>query len=216
VTKPTWVSGRVESDEDMTEEAERIVKAVEEDVAEEEEEIDHNASSSTKKASSASTAGAAKPSASDEAVFAQSYIPRALDQVYDIERDVARVLRGEGEELIYADITGVAKIKKMEKEATGEGGEGEKKREKKKVRVLAEGEVEETTQEGEEEEGSAEESGSEEESGSDESDGEGGYKERRPRGKKHEDKEDKKVRFSASLHLFSRASESSSFRPFGD
>lgn len=43
-----------------------------------------------------------------DAVFAQSYIPRQLVEVYDAERDVAAVLSGKGEDLIYASTSGLA------------------------------------------------------------------------------------------------------------
>lgn len=161
----------------MAEEADRLIKEVEEGVAADEDEEEEGEEGAELATAQKKKKGPAAPTASDEAVFAQSYIPRALDQVYDIERDVARVLRGEGEDLIYADITGVANIRKSE----GQKGD-------------AEGE-------GEGEEGASESgSGSEGESGS-ESEGEEGYKERQPRGKKHEDKDDKKVRYWCWLLL---------------
>jgi len=50
----------------------------------------------------------ARITSNDDAVFAKSFIPRTLNEVYDAERDVARVLRGEGKDLIYASVTGVA------------------------------------------------------------------------------------------------------------
>ncbi|KAF8466666.1 RIO1 family-domain-containing protein [Kalaharituber pfeilii] len=40
----------------------------------------------------------------DENVFRQAYIPRTLEQVYDVERDVAKVRMGEGQNLIYKDL----------------------------------------------------------------------------------------------------------------
>lgn len=186
VTRPSWVKGE-ETDEVVSEEAERLLAEVEAaEGEEEEEEVDPSATSKKQP-----TAGKKdKPTASDEAVFAQSYIPRALDQVYDIERDVARVLRGEGEDLIYADITGVADIRKKE------GG----------VRFDdEEGAVKEEGGEGEEDSGS--ESGSDEGSDSEGEEGEDGYKERRPRGKKHEGKEEKKVRLSFPFLLSSSSRE---------
>lgn len=106
--------GEPESDEEMLVEAERVLALAE---AEEGGSDDEGEGEDGK-------ATTTKPSALDEAVFAQSYIPRALDQVYDPERDVARVLRGEGGGLIYADITGVAKIQKGEKDKEVPGPEG--------------------------------------------------------------------------------------------
>ncbi|OZJ06919.1 hypothetical protein BZG36_00159 [Bifiguratus adelaidae] len=40
----------------------------------------------------------------EDAIFKQEYIPRKLDQVYDVERDTARIARGEGEDLIYSKL----------------------------------------------------------------------------------------------------------------
>ncbi|KAL8290634.1 hypothetical protein RQP46_002892 [Phenoliferia psychrophenolica] len=168
-------AGKGDTDAEFTAEAERLLT-----IAESEEQRDSDDEDAE---TGAQQEREKKPSASDEAVFAQSYIPRALDQVYDPERDVARVLRGEGKALIYADITGVATIQKArrgEEEAKGvrfeEGGVGK------------EG--------GEQEEGSSDGSGSESESdgsGSESDDGEG-HEDRKPRGKKHEDREEKKAR----------------------
>ncbi|KAI8459110.1 hypothetical protein BY996DRAFT_6410396 [Phakopsora pachyrhizi] len=43
----------------------------------------------------------------EEAVFKKSFIPRTLNEVYDAERDVLRVIRGEAKDLIYANLTGI-------------------------------------------------------------------------------------------------------------
>ncbi|KAK9476276.1 RIO1 family-domain-containing protein [Lipomyces japonicus] len=40
----------------------------------------------------------------DEAVFRQMYIPQTLEQVYDVERDVAKIKSGEGHDLVYKDL----------------------------------------------------------------------------------------------------------------
>ena len=163
-------AGKGDTDEEMTAEAERLLTIAEsEEARDSDDEQDEIGEQQDREK---------KPSASDEAVFAQSYIPRALDQVYDPERDVARVLRGEGKALIYADITGVAKIQKAR---AGEEAKG----------VRFEGH-EETNGE-EEPEGSSGEEGSDSgsESGSDSDDE--GRGDRKPRGKKHEDREEKKV-----------------------
>lgn len=175
-------AGKGDTDEEFTAEAERVLALAEADEDHESDEEDDE------------TPGGApekekKPSASDEAVFAQSYIPRALDQVYDPERDVARVLRGEGKALIYADITGVAKIQKarLGEEAKGVHFEGDE------------------VEAGADEAGSSGESGSESgDSGSESEDGE--HEDRKPRGKKHEDREEKKVRFPGSFILVRKLS----------
>ncbi|PLW53840.1 hypothetical protein PCANC_03569 [Puccinia coronata f. sp. avenae] len=44
----------------------------------------------------------------DEAVFRHAYIPRTLNEVYDAERDVEKLRKGEGKQLIYASLTGLA------------------------------------------------------------------------------------------------------------
>lgn len=43
----------------------------------------------------------------EDAVFMSSFIPRTLGQVYDPERDIDLVNAGRGDELIYADVTGL-------------------------------------------------------------------------------------------------------------
>ncbi|KAF8309699.1 RIO1 family-domain-containing protein [Cantharellus anzutake] len=43
----------------------------------------------------------------EDAVFMHSHIPRTLNEVFDPERDVRKLQRGEGDELIYGNITGV-------------------------------------------------------------------------------------------------------------
>lgn len=43
----------------------------------------------------------------EDAIFKQSYIPRNLNEVFDPERDVQRVLRGEKDQLIYSQTVGI-------------------------------------------------------------------------------------------------------------
>ena len=49
----------------------------------------------------------ASTAAHEDSVFLGSYIPRSLNEVYDPERDVAALKRGEGKNLIYADTIGL-------------------------------------------------------------------------------------------------------------
>ncbi|KAL7341384.1 RIO1 family-domain-containing protein [Rhodotorula toruloides] len=165
VTRDSWVSGREETDEDAAEAIERLL-------AQAEAEANEPAQADSAGAS-AQQQEAAKPSASDEAVFAKSYIPRTLDDVYDAERDVQRVLRGEGKDLIYADITGVASIH----------GKGNKEED-------AAGGLDGVEEEGQDED-SDDDSGDEDDSDEEDEDGE---KQQRPKGKKFEDKDEKKKR----------------------
>ncbi|CAE6448280.1 unnamed protein product [Rhizoctonia solani] len=110
----------------------------------------------------------------DDAVFLQSYIPRTLNDVYDPERDIERLQRGEGKELIYGDLTGVVRI--------NEGMKG-----------LA---VKETNGD---EDGDPEDSEQVMDSSEEETAGEGtGFVEKKARGKRHEDKDAKKERKKAA------------------
>ncbi|KAG8763642.1 protein kinase rio1, partial [Ceratobasidium sp. 428] len=111
----------------------------------------------------------------DDAVFLKSYIPRTLNDVYDPERDIARLQRGEGKDLIYGDLTGVVQV--------NEGAAADKR--------------EENTDEGDSEtgEGDSDESAQEGEEGVGNGDT---FVEKRPRGKRHEDKDAKKERKKAA------------------
>lgn len=168
VTRDSWVKDRDETDDDAAEEVKRLLA-----------EEDGGTATTAGPQPDGSADRPADRSASDEAVFAQSYIPRTLDQVYDVERDVARVLRGEGSDLIYADLTGVASVQKAQQDrslpAVAEDAGDEAK-------VGEAGDEDDSVSDGAE--GSGDSTGEEEES----ADGV-----RRPRGKKFEDKDEKKV-----------------------
>jgi len=105
----------------------------------------------------------------EDSVFMRAYIPRTLDQVYDPERDVDVLNRGDGDALIYKNTIGVVPSRPTA---------SEKPEEKKSVRF---------------EQGS--ESGEEDESQSESGSGE--FTERAPRGHRHEDREVKKERKKA-------------------
>ncbi|KAF9174822.1 Serine/threonine-protein kinase RIO1 [Mortierella sp. AD011] len=59
----------------------------------------------------------------DDAVFAQSYIPRHLQEVIDVERDVRKVLEGNTEELLYTKMTGIKDIGERPKAQTVDNAE---------------------------------------------------------------------------------------------
>lgn len=117
--------------------------------------------------------------AQEDAVFLRSYIPRTLNEVFDPERDVDKLARGEGKDLIYAGVTGIVKAND---ENDGSGQVGEKKT------------VKFESEEGEDDEGEDED---EDEDGSDSEDDDNGktgeFQERKSRGHRHEDKDEKKV-----------------------
>ncbi|KDN45397.1 hypothetical protein RSAG8_04984, partial [Rhizoctonia solani AG-8 WAC10335] len=116
----------------------------------------------------------------DDAVFLQSYIPRTLNDVYDPERDIERLQRGEGKDLIYGDLTGVVRI-----------NEG--------MRGLPVTETNGDEDEDEDEDEDPEDSERAMDSSEEESAGEGtGFVEKKARGKKHEDKDAKKERKKAT------------------
>ncbi|KAI0076349.1 RIO1-domain-containing protein [Panus rudis PR-1116 ss-1] len=116
-----------------------------------------------------------KENAHEDEVFMRSYIPRTLNEVYDPERDVGVLTKGEGEKLIYKDTIGIVAPATKEQQ------------EKKGVRFEENGNGEESNEEDSEDEEGDEEEESEGEEGKDE------FKERKPRGHRHEDKDAKKV-----------------------
>ncbi|KAJ1303362.1 hypothetical protein OPQ81_011556 [Rhizoctonia solani] len=110
----------------------------------------------------------------DDAVFLQSYIPRTLNDVYDPERDIERLQRGEGKDLIYGELTGVVRI--------NEGMKG-----------LA------VTETNGDEDGDPDYSEQNTDSSEEDEAGEGaGFVEKKVRGKRHEDKDAKKERKRAA------------------
>ncbi|KAH9947589.1 RIO1-domain-containing protein [Amylocystis lapponica] len=136
------------------------------------------------------TAGGSSAAAHEDSVFRQSYIPRTLNEVYDPERDVGALSRGEGEKLIYRDMIGLVGPKESRRGGE-ENGVGTEKKGRSKVQFSdgIAGE-EDGTDEGSED--------ADEDNGEAESDGEAdGVEERRPRGHRHEDKEAKKERKQA-------------------
>lgn len=116
-----------------------------------------------------------------DAVFAQSWIPRRLNEVADPERDVQKVAAGQSDTLIYSKTVGVAApaAKPSATDAnsasanTQEEAQNQNRGDAGKGSESSEGS---DTEEGEEEDDEEEEEG------------------QRPRGKKFEDKEAKKVR----------------------
>ncbi|KAI9754850.1 MAG: hypothetical protein M4579_004507 [Chaenotheca gracillima] len=101
----------------------------------------------------------------DDAVFRQQYIPQTLQQVYDIERDVDRIGRGEGSDLVYRDLL-ASKVPEESQALTADG--------------LVKASL-----------GSSE-SGSQDGSGSESGDGEVDWDPKQPRGKRFQDKEERK------------------------
>ncbi|KAG0211976.1 Serine/threonine-protein kinase RIO1 [Mortierella sp. GBA30] len=146
----------------------------------------------------------------DDAVFAQSYIPRHLQEVIDVERDVRKVLEGNTEELLYTKMTGIKdvderpKIQETRMESKtdasaetlydGEGVTIKKKTTKSKKKEQEELSSKCENEEEEEEEEEEDEEGSEDEDDEDEEDEDEDEFKKQARGKRNEDKEAKKER----------------------
>jgi RIO kinase 1 len=66
----------------------------------------------------------------DNSVFRQQYIPQTLEQVYDVERDAARVQKGEGDDLVYKALlanktTAMQDLETSNADDLEKGGDGE-------------------------------------------------------------------------------------------
>ncbi|KAH7922953.1 RIO1-domain-containing protein [Leucogyrophana mollusca] len=117
----------------------------------------------------------ATTSAHEDSVFLQSYIPRSLNEVYDPERDVDVLTKGDGKDLIYADTIGLVEPSSKHNGDT-------------KTRVHFDDE-----RMADENSDSESESGEEVEEGEEDDGDQGELETRTPRGHRHEDREAKKV-----------------------
>ncbi|OCH91220.1 RIO1-domain-containing protein [Obba rivulosa] len=140
-----------------------------------------------------SSAGAGADAAHEDAVFMRSYIPRTLNEVYDPERDVGTLSRGEGEKLIYKDVIGIVEPKDTRHAERGENAEAQPAQ-----TDIGNGKAKGVRFEEEEPSAPNEEDSEESSAESDEGDAEGSegdtkFEQRKPRGHRHEDKEAKKV-----------------------
>lgn len=113
----------------------------------------------------------------EDAVFLRSYIPRTLNDVYDPERDVAMLKKGDGKHLIYGGVTGVLAIHEANASQLPQTNE----------KAPKEAPREDIAGEASDNEGLDDdvESGGEDDDNS--------FEERQPRGHRHEDKDAKKV-----------------------
>lgn len=127
-------------------------------------------------------------SAHEDSVFLQSFIPRTLNEVWDPERDVEKLARGEGDGLIYAKTIGVVPVAARDggNDATPSLSETRKSAAP-FVSNSSEDELDVEEEESDDVEGDRVDDGSKE-----------GFVERKPRGHRHEDKEAKKERKQAA------------------
>jgi RIO kinase 1 len=103
----------------------------------------------------------------DNEVFRQQYIPQTLQQVYDIERDAEKLRKGEGGELVYQGLLADGGAQKDTQDDASQAGESD----------AAHDAVEK------DDDASSDESGSEDDP----------FGPKQPRGKRFEDKEEKKA-----------------------
>ncbi|KAJ3801560.1 RIO1-domain-containing protein [Lentinula aff. detonsa] len=146
--------------------------------------------------------------AHEDSIFKKSYIPRHLNELYDPERDVAAVKRGEGSKLIYADTIGLVDPQSNDdKRDRLEEAQAVGSRTTTTVHFVTDNEDHAAEAGDQVEDSNILENASDSESdlGSDqEADGgdngansAGVYSERKPRGHRHEDREAKKERKKA-------------------
>ncbi|KAJ7600636.1 RIO1-domain-containing protein [Mycena floridula] len=149
----------IEGDEMNPERTEQVLRAwLQEPLPESPEDID----------STVDPSGISSAAAHEESVFMRSYIPRSLNDVYDPERDVAALNRGDGRKLIYADTIGLVEPPPPN-----------------------DSDIEEKRSTGAEEDSDESESEGSNEEDDDE------FEDRKPRGHRHEDKDAKKERKKA-------------------
>ena len=125
----------------------------------------------------------------EDSVFLRSFIPRTLNEVYDPERDVEKVRRGDTDGLIYSETIGLvsqSRVDPVDKQTTKNKDNGDPP-------TTVKSKDEET----EEDDDSSETDSTSIEDNDLEEEEEGrlteGFVERKPRGHRHEDKESKKV-----------------------
>jgi len=140
----------------------------------------------------------------DDAVFTQSYIPRHLEEVIDVERDVRKVLEGNTDELLYTKMTGIKNVDErpkvtaepeIEEEESSEPKKASSKKSKSKAKTV------ETTDDGtleeeensEEDEDDSEGEDSEDENSDEDYDDDDEFR-KQARGKRNEDRDAKKER----------------------
>ncbi|KAI9289982.1 RIO1 family-domain-containing protein [Umbelopsis sp. AD052] len=139
----------------------------------------------------------------DEEVFKQAYIPRNLEEVYDVDRDADVVARGDGKDLIYSSLLSVPAPTSDSKTVSFKSEETKGSKNdvisgvlqdlastpKKVSTPVSDDEESDDSEDEDEESEDDEEYDSQAESG-DDSD----FEERTPRGKRNEDKDAKKER----------------------
>lgn len=151
-----WGQDGGESEDDIAAEVQRLLSLPESSTTDNTSSVDPE-----------STSTAQERRTNEDSVFAQSYIPQTLHEVYDAERDTDKIAEGKASGLIYAGLAGLNKSQPAKPSTLN--------------KVAFEVEASDSA--------TASESGSEE----DDSEAEEDDFEKRPKGKKFEDKDAKKV-----------------------
>ncbi|KAK7469275.1 Serine/threonine-protein kinase rio1 [Stygiomarasmius scandens] len=147
--------------------------------------------------------------AHEDSVFLQSYIPRSLNQVYDPERDVAVLKRGQGKSLIYADTIGLvdgSKPNESQRQTVVKQGDdleaprvwfdqGDDSESSEGIDGGEEVSDDQSSETGDSSSPEVEKKDQDDQSGSPSAER---FQERKPRGHRHEDKEAKKERKKAT------------------
>jgi RIO kinase 1 len=118
----------------------------------------------------------------EDSVFLQSFIPRTLNEVFDPERDVAKLKRGEGDRLIYAKTIGLMTPSDVLKDGLG-GEDGQS----------ISGVIECDNNDPDEQDHISHSSQDDDDVEGESESTEEGFIERKPRGHRHEDRDAKKV-----------------------
>ena len=132
----------------------------------------------------------------EDSVFLRSFIPRTLNEVYDPERDVEKVRRGDTDGLIYAETIGLVSQSRVDGEDSDDKQTTKNKDDDDRLTAVK-FKDEETEGEQADYAGDETDSPSMEDNDLEDEEEEGklteGFVERKPRGHRHEDKESKKV-----------------------
>jgi RIO kinase 1 len=120
----------------------------------------------------------------EDSVFLQSFIPRTLNEVFDPERDVAKLKRGEGDGLIYAKTIGLVTPSDIVEDDLDSA--------KNEHKQLDSGVLESNDSDTSDDDHDSQITQDDDAEGESGSTG-GGFIERKPRGHRHEDRDTKKV-----------------------
>jgi RIO kinase 1 len=184
-TIESWGKNGDETEEEVRLEMERLFEVADGDEEQDEEQVE----------------AAREKQEVEDSVFKQSYIPRTLNEVYDPERDAQRVIQGEREQLIYANVAEVVAPKGSEAAplSTSKVNFADDSTSASLLPIASTiNGVDKSLEDEESSEGSEEEEeDDDDEEGTDEEDDEDDERIKILKGKKHEDKDAKKERKQA-------------------